>query len=187
MVHANDPNGLLVITQLEPINVVFTLPADRLPQVLAPMREGRKLAVEAFDRSMKKNLATGTLMAVDNQIDQATGTVKMKAEFRNQDGSLFPNQFVNVRLLVSTLQQAVLVPAAAIQRSPQSTFVWVVGPDATVELRNVEVEMIEGEDAAIRKGLSAGDVVVIDGVDKLQPKARVAVNMAGTSGRKPSS
>jgi multidrug efflux system membrane fusion protein len=181
MVHATDANGLLVITQLQPITVVFTIPADHLPQVLEPLRAGRELEVDAFDRDLKNELATGALTAVDNQIDQSTGTVRLKAEFKNENTPLFPNQFVNARLLVDTLFSAVLVPAAAIQRSPQSTYVWIVRPDSTVEMRDVEVALTEGDDTAIRKGLSAGEVVVIDGVDKLQPKAKVAVNQAGVT------
>jgi multidrug efflux system membrane fusion protein len=179
IVHATDANGLLVITQLQPITVVFTIPADHLPQILKPLRDGRELEVDAFDRDLKNKLATGALTAVDNQIDQTTGTVRLKAEFKNADGLLFPNQFVNARLLVDTLISAILVPAAAIQRSPQSTYVWIVRSDSTVEMRDVEVALTEGDDTAIRKGLSAGEVVVIDGVDKLQPKARVAVNKPG--------
>jgi multidrug efflux system membrane fusion protein len=179
MVHATDANGLLVITQLQPITVVFTIPADHLPQVLKPLHDGRELEVDAFDRDLKNKLATGALTAVDNQIDQSTGTVRLKAEFKNENTPLFPNQFVNARLLVDTLISAVLVPAAAIQRSPQSSYVWIVRPDSTVEMRDVEVALTEGDDTAIRKGLSAGEVVVIDGVDKLQPKAKVAVNQPG--------
>jgi multidrug efflux system membrane fusion protein len=148
IVHAGDSGGLVVITQLQPIAVVFTIPADQLPPVLAQMRGGRKLTVEAHDRDLKKKLASGTLSAVDNQIDTTTGTVKLKAEFANEDGSLFSNQFVNARLLVRTLAGVVLVPAAAIQRSPQSTFVWVVGPGASVEMRNVAVQLTEGDRAA---------------------------------------
>ena len=184
MVHATDANGLLVITQLQPITVIFTVPADRLPQILKPMRDGRELEVDAFDRDLKSELGTGTLTAVDNQIDPGTGTVRLRAEFKNADTSLFPNQFVNARLRVDTLTNVVLVPAAALQRSPQSTFVWVVGRDSTVEMRDVEVQLTEGDDTSIRKGLAAGEVVVIDGVDKLQPKGKVSVIASGGSPRK---
>ncbi len=179
MVHATDPNGLLVITQLEPINVVFTIAADSLPAVLKQMRSGRPLVVDAYDRDLKNKLATGTLSAVDNQIDQTTGTVRLKALFPNTDHALFPNQFVNARLLVDTLPGVILVPAAALQRSSQSTFVYVVKADDTVEMRPVEVEITEGNEAAIRKGLSAGERVVVDGVDKLQPGSIVSVGPAG--------
>jgi len=176
IVHAADASGLVVITQLEPITVVFSLPADRLPQLLAPFRAGKSLPVVAFDRDMTRRLAEGVLAAVDNQIDATTGTVKLKATFPNRDGALFPNQFVNASLLVDTLKNAVLVPAAAIQRSPQSTYVWRVKPDSTVEMRDVEVALTEGDTSAIRKGLAAGDSVVVDGVDKLQPGTHVTAS-----------
>ncbi len=176
IVHATDNNGLLVITQLQPIAVVFTIPADQLPPVLAQMKGGRRLEVDAFDRDLKKKLAVGALVAVDNQIDTTTGTVKLKAEFPNQDNALFANQFVNARLLVNTLKGATLVSSAAIQRSPQSTFVWVVKPDSTVEMRNVGVQLTEGDDTAIRGKVAAGEPLVVDGMDKLQPGSKVTVS-----------
>jgi len=179
MVHASDANGMLVITQLQPIAVLFTIPADQLPQVLGPMRAGKKLEVDAYDRDFKKKLGTGSLIALDNQIDPTTGTVRLKAVFPNEDESLFPNQFVNARLLVDTLHGVVIVPTAAIQRSPQSTFVYAVKSDDTVDLRPVQIQLTEGEDTAIRQGLQAGDVVVVDGVDKLQPGSKVSVAGAG--------
>jgi multidrug efflux system membrane fusion protein len=182
MVHASDPNGLVVITQMQPITVLFTIPADRLPPVLQKMRAAQHLTVDAYDRDLKNKLATGSLLAIDNQIDQTTGTVRLKAVFDNEDNPLFPNQFVNARLLVDVLQSAVLIPTAAIQRSPQSTFVYVVKPDSTVDMRNVEVQLTEGDDTSIRRGVSAGEAVVIDGVDKLQPGTKVAANMTGVSG-----
>lgn len=184
IVHINDPNGLVVITQLQPITVIFTIPADRLPPVLRQMKSGRRLTVEAYDRELKNRLATGTVLAVDNQIDPATGTVRIKGIFQNESAELYSNQFVNARLLVDTLQGAVIVPAAAIQRSPQSTFVYVVRPDSTVEMRNVEVQLTEGDDTAIRKGIAPGEIVVIDGVDKLQPNTKVVLNMAGGNARR---
>ena len=174
MIHATDANGLVVITQLQPIAVVFTIPEDNLPQVLAQMKSGRQPPVEAYDREQKQRLATGSLQSIDNQIDPTTGTVKLKAVFANSDGALFPNQFVNARLLVSTVRDTVLVPNAAIQHSPQSAFVYVVRSDNTVEARNVEAQASEGGETSIARGLSAGEVVVTDGVDKLQPGARVA-------------
>jgi multidrug efflux system membrane fusion protein len=186
MVHASDSNGLLVITEQQPIAVVFTIAADQLQPVIQQTKAGRHLVVEAWDRDLKRKLATGSLLAVDNQIDQATGTVRIKALFPNDDFALYPNQFVNARLLVDTVRQAVLVPTAALQRSPQSTYVYVVKPDGTVEMRNVEVQLTEGDDSAIRKGVSAGDVVVVDGVDKLQPGTPVALAKEGGA-RKPGS
>ena len=179
IVHANDPNGIVVITQLQPINVVFTIPADQLPPVRARMQSARKLPVEAWDRELKNRLAVGSLLAVDNQIDQTTGTVRIKAEFQNENGALYSNQFVNARLLVNTLHGVVIVPSAALQRSPQSVFVYVVKPDSTVEMRNVTVALTQGDDTVMKQGVAAGEVVVIDGVDKLQQGSKVALNMAG--------
>ena len=179
MVHAADPNGLLVLTQLEPIAVVFTIPADQLPPVMAHMRSGSRLPVEAWDRDLKARLALGTLEAVDNQIDETTGTVRLKALFGNEDHALFSNQFVNARLLVDTLRQTVIIPTAALQRGAQGTFVWVVKPDSTADMRNVEVQLTEGESSAVRQGVSAGEPVVTDGVDNLQPGTKVATGPPG--------
>jgi membrane fusion protein, multidrug efflux system len=179
MVHANDANGLAVITQLQPIAVVFSIPQDDLPQVLKKMQGGQKLAVEAYNRDLKQKLATGTLLTIDNQIDPNTGTVRCKAIFPNEDNTLFPNQFVNARLLVDTAQGAVVVPAAAIQRSPQSTFVYVVKDDGTVENRKIVVGPGEGDEVSVNSGLTAGEVVVIEGVDRLQQGTKVAARMAG--------
>jgi multidrug efflux system membrane fusion protein len=180
MVHATDANGLVVITELQPITVLFTIPADRLPAVQAQLAAGRRLVTEAYDRELKTKIATGTLLAVDNQIDPTTGTVRLKAVFSNEKNELFPNQFVNARLLVDTIKGTVLIPTAALQRSPQSTFVYVIKPDSAVEMRPVDVQLTEGDDAAIRKGLAAGENVVTDGVDKLQPGSKVAVAGAAT-------
>jgi multidrug efflux system membrane fusion protein len=184
MVHASDPNGLVVITQQQPIAVVFTIAADRLQPVVRQLKAGRSMVVEAWDRELRSKLATGTVLAIDNQIDATTGTVRVKALFRNDDSALYPSQFVNARLLVDTLHDTVLVPAAALQRSPQATYVYVVKADSTVETRDVEVRLTEGEQAAIGKGVSPGELVVVDGVDKLQPGTTVA--LAGEAGgRKP--
>ena len=179
IVHAADAGGLVVLTQLQPIAVVFTIPADALPPVLARMKGGRRLEVDVFDRDLKTKLATGELSAVDNQIDSSTGTVKLKATFANRDNALFANQFVNARLLVDTLKGAVLVSAAAIQRSPQATFVWFVKPDSSVEMRTVEVLHSEGDRSAIKGNVSPGDRLVVEGVDKLQPGTKVTVGEAG--------
>jgi membrane fusion protein, multidrug efflux system len=178
MVHASDANGLVVITQLQPITVLFTIAEGSLPPVLAKLKTGAHLTVEAYNQQGKQKLATGTLLTVDNQIDPTTGTVKLKAEFANADGSLFPNQFVNARLLVDTIQNTVLVPNAAIQQSPRSAYVYVVKSDSSVDARNVEVKLTEGEQSAISNGLTAGETVVIDGIDKLQPGAKVSVREA---------
>ena len=173
MVHAADANGLVVITQLQPITVVFAVPEDNLPEILKNVKAGQKLPVEAYDREQKRRLATGALASIDNQIDPNTGTIKLKAVFANSENELFPNQFVNARLLVDTLDNVTLIPSAAIQHSPQSAFVYVVKPDQTVEVRNVEIRLSEGDETAIAKGLKPTEVVVTDGVDKLQPGAKV--------------
>jgi len=173
MVHAADPNGLVVLTQVQPIAVIFTLPEDQLNAVRDRLREGRKLPVDAFDRDLKHKLETGELATVDNQIDTTTGTVKLKAIFSNADDGLFPNQFVNPRLLIDTLKGVVLVPNAAIQHNTQSTFVFVVKDDQTVEARTIEVRLTEGDSTAVAKGLTAGETVVTEGVDKLQTGTKV--------------
>lgn len=176
IVHATDANGLVVITQLDPIAVIFTIAEDSLSQVEEPLRAGRQLPVEAYDRALQHKLAAGSLLTLDNQIDPTTGTVKLKAVFPNKTGALFPNQFVNARLLVDTLRNTVLVPNAAIQHSPQSAFVYAVKSDNTVEARNVQVQGTNGGETSISHGLSAGEVVVTDGVDKLQPGAKVVLS-----------
>jgi membrane fusion protein, multidrug efflux system len=182
IVHAADANGLVVITQLQPITVIFTIPEDSLPQVQQQIRAGRRLVVDAYDRDMKRKLASGSLLTIDNQIDPTTGTVKLKAIFQNADDVLFPNQFVNARLLVDTRRSVMLVPNAAVQRSPQSAFIYVVKPDNTIEARNVEVQGSEGDQTAISRGLSAGEIVVTDGVDRLQPGMKVVVRVADRAG-----
>ena len=182
IVHANDQSALVVITQMQPIAVVFSISADDLQRMPEQSRAGRRLIVEAYDRELKRKLATGSLLAIDNQIDQNTGTVRLKASFQNDDNALFPNQFVNARLLVNSMQGAVIVPTAALQRSPDSTFVYVVGPDSTVETRTVDIQLTEGDDTSVRGKVSPGDVVVIDGVDKLRPGIKVAAVMADEQG-----
>ncbi|HEY5867067.1 MAG TPA: MdtA/MuxA family multidrug efflux RND transporter periplasmic adaptor subunit [Candidatus Tectomicrobia bacterium] len=185
MVRANDANnGLAVITQLQPIAVLFNIPEDDLPQMLKKMRSGQPLVVEAYDRNLKKKLATGTLLTIDNQIDPNTGTIKCKAVFPNEDTSLFPNQFVNARALVDTKKDITIVPTAAPQRSPQGTFVYVVKDDSTVEMRNVVLGPSEGDDIAIESGLAPGEIVVIEGVDRLQRGTKVAARLADSSNTK---
>jgi multidrug efflux system membrane fusion protein len=181
MVHASDPGGLAVITQLQPISVIFNIAEDSLPQVSKKMSAGITLPVIAFDRDLKRKLASGTLATIDNQIDQASGTVRFKAVFPNDDLSLFPNQFVNARLLLDTKHGIVIVPTAAIQRSPTSSFVYVVKQDQSVEVREITTSLTEGDEAAVDSGLAAGDVVVIDGIDKLQQGTKVTVRMTGAS------
>jgi membrane fusion protein, multidrug efflux system len=181
MVHANDVNGMAVVTQLQPIAVVFTIPEDDISRVQTRLKTAKTLVVEAFDRDFHTKLATGTLLAIDNQVDTTTGTVRLKAIFQNEDNMLFPNQFVNARLLVDTKHQAVLIPSAAVQRGPDSTFVYVVKPDSTVELRNIETGPAEGDVTTVESGIGPGEVVVTDGVDKLTAGAKVAArDTAGT-------
>jgi multidrug efflux system membrane fusion protein len=175
MVHASDTNGLVVITQQQPITVVFTIPARYLPQVMQQVRAGNKLAVEAWDEFATHKLADGTLFAADNLVDPSTSTIRIKALFSNTDYALYPSQLISAKLLVDTLRGAIVVPTEALQLSSQSTFVYVVKPDRTVEIRNVDVRLTQGDDSAIAKGLSAGEMVVTEGVDKLQAGTRVAV------------
>jgi len=178
MVHATDAQGLAVITQLQPIALIFSIPEDDLPRLQTAMKTIGNLPVEAYDRELKHKLATGTLLTTDNQIDQTTGTIKLKASFPNVDSSLFPNQFVNAKLLVNTIHNATLIPAAAMQRSQQGSFVYVVKPDHTVEMRSVKIAATQGELVAIDTGLKPGELVAVDGLDKLQTGSRVSVQMA---------
>ena len=183
MVRATDAGGLATIAPIQPITVVFAIPADGVQQVLRRTAQAGRLPVEAWDRDLRARLAAGSLAAIDNQVDTATGTVKLKAIFPNEDRSLFPNQFVNARLLVDTLQDVVIVPTAAVQRGPQGTFLYLVKPDATVELRPIEVKATDGDDTALAKGLQGGETVVTDGLEKLRPGIKVALpKPAGAKG-----
>jgi multidrug efflux system membrane fusion protein len=183
MVRATDANGLATLAPIQPINVVFAVPADNIQQVLSQSTKGGKLPVEAWDRDLKNRLALGSLAAIDNQVDTATGTVRLKALFANADQALFPNQFVNAQLLVDTLRGVVIVPTAAIQRGPQGAFVYVVKPDATVELRTIEAKATEGDETAVGKGLSGGETVITDGLEKLRPGSKVTLpKPAGAKG-----
>ena len=178
IVHAADTTGLAVITQLQPIAVDFSIPEDNLPQVIKDMQKGQELPVEAFDRDLKAQLATGTLETFDSEIDQTTGTIKLKAVFPNNDYSLFPNQFVNVKLLVDTIRDTLLAPAVAVQRNPQGTFVYVVKPDNTVEVRTVTVAATQGDEVALESGVTAGELLVTDGLDKLHAGSKVVIQGA---------
>jgi len=186
-VHATDTTGLLVITQIQPITVVFTIPEDNVPAVQPKLNAGDKLEVAAFDRAQKNQIATGTLLTSDNQIDPSTGTLKMKATFDNKDNALFPNQFVNTRLTVETKKDVIIVPVAAIQYGTQGTFVYIVDDDdpmnATVTMQNVTVGTIDGDKAEVTKGVDEGDVVVIDGVDKLTNGSKVIVPRPGDNAK----
>jgi multidrug efflux system membrane fusion protein len=178
IVHAADPTGLAVITQLQPIAANFSIPEDNLPQVSKDMRNGQTLPVAAWDRELKAQLAAGTLETFDSQIDQSTGTIKLKAVFPNADYSLFPNQFVNIKVLVDTKRDTLLVPAAAVQRNPQGTFVYVVKPNHTVEARSVTIGATQGDVIALDSGVSPGEMLVTDGLDKLQSGSKVIVQPA---------
>ena len=183
MVRSSDAAGLVVITQTQPINVLFTIPSDNLSPVVSRLRAGESLTVEAFERDGKAKLATGHLQTVDNQIDTATGTVKLKAEFANADDRLFPNQFVNVRLRVETRKEALLIPLAALQRGTKGSFVYVVGPESAVSVRPVVPGPASGDVVAIEQGLAAGEQVVTDGLDKLREGAKVEVTTPGAGSK----
>lgn len=169
IVRAGDANGLVVITQLQPITVVFSIAEDSLPPVMRKIKAGEKLAVTAFDRSGKAQLATGTLITVDNQIDPATGTVKLKAQFANDDLALFPNQFVNVRMLVDTRAGATVIPSAAVQRGTPGTFAYAVdGESKVVSVRKLRLGPVQGEQVVVEEGVAPGTLVVVDGADRLR-------------------
>ena len=188
IVHATDTNGLLIITQIQPIAVIFTLPQDQLPQVFDKLHKGAaQLAVEAYDRDNVAKIASGKLLTIDNQIDTTTGTYKLKAIFSNQDSSLFPNQFVNTHLLVDTKRNLSLVPLAALQRGPQGTYVYAVDSSNTVKIHNVTVAQTTAGTVGISNGLQPGEVVVTDGQDKLQDGTKVVPNQAPTPASSPAS
>ena len=174
IVHANDATGILVITQLHPISVVFTLPEDNLPAVMRKVTAGARLKVAAYNRDKSAKLADGFLQTVDNQIDPGTGTSKLKAVFDNKENTLFPNQFVNVRMLLDVKKDQVIVPTVALQRGSSGPFVYAVKADGTAEARPVTVGVAENGDSSIDAGLAAGESVVVDGADSLQPGAKVA-------------
>jgi membrane fusion protein, multidrug efflux system len=173
VVKASDTGGLVVITQLEPIALVFSVPEDSLQPILRRFRTGGKVPVDAFDREGRTKIATGTLVAIDNQIDPATGTVRLKASFGNTDGVLYPNQFVNARVLINVLHDAMLAPAEAIQRGPQGAYVYVVKPDKVVQMRRVQLGPTEGAVVSVRTGVADSEALVVDGAEKVQDGARV--------------
>lgn len=212
IVHASDATGLLLVTQLQPISVIFTLPEDQLPQVMALTRSGKTLAVEAYDRSQTTHLARGSLLTVDNQIDTTTGTVKAKAVFDNRDGALFPNQFVNIRLILQDRLNAIVIPTAALQTGSKGTFVYVVkpgqppagqdapgakaksdgpgagrqnGPSYYVEAQQVKVDLTEGSQVILTEGVQPGDQIVVDGQEKLRDGSKVIPRTVGAAARLP--
>jgi len=187
IVHASDPNGLLVITQMQPISVIFPISERDLPEVRKRFHGGQHLPVEAWDPDGRSRIASGTLSTIDNQIDQSTGTVKLRAEFDNRNNELFPNQMINSRLLVQMKQGVVLIPTAAVQRTSSTAYVWLLQPDDTVTVRDITIGTEEGDMSEITSGLDAGNAVVMTGVDKLNEGSKVIPNFqdegGGRSGR----
>jgi multidrug efflux system membrane fusion protein len=182
-VQTSNNSGIAVVTQLQPISVVFSVPEDDLPDITPQFSAGTALIVTAYDRANLHQLAVGKVAAIDNQIDTTTGTVKVRAQFENENNALFPNQFVNVRLLVKTLHDVVTVPTSAIQRGAPGTYVYVVNADNTVSVRQVSTGPIDGNNTAIESGLSAGERVVTDGTDRLRDGLKVIV--IGENGETP--
>ena len=172
---SNGGNTIVVVTQLDPMSVLFTVPEDNVSDILEQVNAGNTLSVDAYDRSQTTKITTGALATVDNQIDTTTGSVKLRAIFDNKEGKLYPNQFVNVRLLVNTLHNQTIVPLPAIQRGTDGVFVFVVSPDKTVNMRPVKTGVQDGERIAITEGLEAGDTVVVDGADRLRDGALVSI------------
>ena len=181
IVHASDPNGLLVITQLHPIAVLFSLPEDTLPSIMKQMKKGA-LPVDAYTRDDTTKVASGKLLTINNQIDPTTGTDKLKAVFDNVDSALWPNQFVNIHLLLDVKKNALTIPVAGVEHGSQGAFAYVVKPDKTVEVRNITPGVTEGNIASIESGLQPGELVVTDGQDKLQPGSKVEVRQPGSGG-----
>ncbi|MGZ5028710.1 MAG: MdtA/MuxA family multidrug efflux RND transporter periplasmic adaptor subunit [Methylobacter sp.] len=175
IVHANDTNGLVVITQLQPVNVVFTLPEDKVQSVVQRRRSNEAIRVEAYDRAGKTKLAEGKLLALDNQIDPTTGTLKLKAQFDNTENTLFANQFVNVKMQLDTLAGVTVVSSAVIQHDSQGAFVYVVNKDKTVQLRRITQGPTEGDKVAVLSNLAANEIVVVEGIDRLHDGSQVDV------------
>jgi multidrug efflux system membrane fusion protein len=177
IVQASDTNGLVIITQMDPISAIFTISEDQLQVVLKKMATGQKLEVDAYDRAAKTKLAQGSLTTLDNQIDPTTGTLKLRATFANAKGTLFPNQFVNARLLVQEKRGVTLAPTAAVQHNSQATYVYVVKADSTVTVRPITIGTTEGDDSEVTSGLTPGEILVMTGVDKLQEGTKVTANI----------
>jgi len=181
IVQANSTTALVVVTQLQPITVIFSVAEDYLPQIQKELKAGHRLDVIAFDRDQQTKIASGSLLTLDNIIDTTTGTVKLKAIFPNGDAALFPNQFVNARLTVTTLQNATLVPTAAIQRNAQGAFVYVINSDQTASIKTITAGAADNDSTSVQ-GIKPGDVVAVNGFDKLQDGAKVAVRKGGGDG-----
>jgi multidrug efflux system membrane fusion protein len=180
-----DPNGIVVITQLQPITVVFTVPEDNVPQIVKRLNANAKLPATAYDRSGTTKLATGSLLTLDNQIDVTTGTLKLKAQFANDDESLFPNQFVNIRLVVDVLHDTTVVPTSAIQRGAPGTFVYLIKSDQTVTAQPVTLGPANGDRVSVKSGLAPGDQVVVDGAARLREGAKVSVRGSASTPASP--
>ena len=181
IVHVTDTGGLVALTQLQPIKVIFSIAEDDIPRVLDKFYAGDHLSVEAYDREQIHKLAAGNLIAIDNLIDQTTGTVRCEAIFPNENNNLFPNQFVNVKLLLETMQGATIIPAVAIQQGPQGTYVYVVKTDQTVQLRTVKIGITEADMVSIDSGLSPDELVVVDGAEKLREGSKVEVQIQAST------
>ncbi len=176
IVHANDTNGLVVITQLQPISVIFTLPEDKVQPLIKRWRSNEPVIIQAYDRSGKNKLAEGRLLALDNQIDSTTGTLKLKAQFDNNDSALFANQFVNIRMLLEVLHNVIQISSAAIQQDTEGAFVYVITPDNTAQIRRVKVGAAEADKVTIENNLTANETVVIEGFDRLHEGSKVDVS-----------
>jgi len=175
IVHASDANGIVIVAELQPITALFTIPEDNLPDVNKHINANDTLAAEAWDRDNKNKLADGTLIAVDNQVDSTTGTVKLRAQFSNEDNALFPSQFVNIRLKLDTLKDAITIPNAAIQNGTKGAFVYLAKPDNTVTVQPITIGPADGENVSISQGVSVGDQLVIDGADGLREGAKIEI------------
>jgi len=180
MVHSSDATGLIVINQIQPIDVAFTIPEAQLPGIMKSWRAGKELSVDAWDKEQKNILASGKVLSFDNQIDTTTGTIKFKARFANEDMALFPNQFVNIKLLARTLENMTLAPAAAVQRGRDGAFVYVVGADHTVSQRKVRLGVESGNQIVVEDGLKPGEQVVVDGIDQLRDGAQIEISDASS-------
>jgi len=181
IIHASDANGLAVITQLQPITVLFSIPEDNVPAVVSKLRAGKRIPVDAYDRAQLQKLASGYLLTIDNQIDPTTGTVKLKAMFQNTRTELFPNQFVNAKLLLDIKKDTVIIPQAAVQRGQKGAFVYTVKPDQTASVKPIKLGPADGDDVSVEEGLSAGELVVVEGADKLREGSKVDLPGQGQS------
>jgi len=176
IVHAADTSGIVIIAQIQPITAIFTLPEDNIPQIMQHLQKGEKFVAEAWDRDNKNKIAAGTVTAVDNQVDQTTGTIKLRAEFPNADNALFPSQFVNVKFRLDTKKSVVTIPSAGVQTGAQGSFVYLTKPDNTVSVQNIKIGAKQNDVVEVEAGLKAGDVVVIDGVDNLRDGAKIELS-----------